>query len=390
VRGFAGNDPFDALNSRRFKALPFSQTRVARLAWTQLIKRSPVDLRSIANVPPEKNAKGLALFALAALARHRTAPDEATETQARELLDQLLEMKIKGWSGAAWGYNFDWQSRFFFAPRGTPTIVPTAFAARALIEGHDAFNDEKYLATARSVCDFVLHDLRRPVDSDSELCFSYAPQANTRIYNASMLAAEALASVGNKTSEPRFSNLAIRAANYVVRQQREDGSWPYGADQNQQWVDNFHTAFVLSSLVRIIRYSSDEIESSLKGTVNRGYEYWRKRFFLADGWPKYYDDALYPADAHAAAAAIVTLCDLESFGDDEIRSTALSLAEKIADWTIHNLRDPKGFFYYQKRRLQTVRTPFMRWSEAWMSYALARLIEAESHKDHCLTRNPVR
>ena len=35
----------------------------------------------------------------------------------------------------AWGYNFDWQSRNFFAPRGTPTIVPTAFAARALIEG---------------------------------------------------------------------------------------------------------------------------------------------------------------------------------------------------------------------------------------------------------------
>jgi rhamnogalacturonyl hydrolase YesR len=233
--------------------------------------------------------------------------------------------------------------------------------------------------------------LRRPVDSGSELCFGYAPQANTRIYNASLLAAEALASVGNKTSEPKFSNLAIRAANYVVRQQREDGSWLYGADQNQQWVDNFHTAFVLNSLVRIIRYSSDEIESSLKVSVNRGYEYWRQRFFLADGWPKYYDDALYPADAHAAAAAIVTLCDLESFGDDEIRSTALSLAEKIAAWTIHNLRDPKGFFYYQKRRLQTVRTPFMRWSEAWMSYALARLIEEESNKDHhSLTRNPER
>ena len=32
-------------------------------------------------------------------------------------------MRIDGYSGPCWGYNFDWQSRNFFAPRGTPPAV---------------------------------------------------------------------------------------------------------------------------------------------------------------------------------------------------------------------------------------------------------------------------
>ena len=54
---------------------------------------------------------------------------------------------------------------------------------------------------------------------------------------------------------------------------------------------------------------------------------------------------------------------------------ALPLAEKVATWAIRNLRDPQGFFYYQRRRFYTVRTPYMRWSQAWMLYALSRLLE---------------
>ena len=51
------------------------------------------------------------------------------------------------------------------------------------------------------------------------------------------------------------------------------------------------------------------------------------------------------------------------------------LARQIASWTIQNLRDKRGFFYYQRRRFYTVRKPYMRWTQAWMLYALARLIE---------------
>jgi|SRR6185436_15830517 len=368
---FAGYDPFDALNSRVFQSTPLRHSRLARLIWTQAFKRFPVNLRPLASVPREKNAKGLALFALAALANYRRVKTIETEIDARALLDELWLMRIKGHSGAAWGYNFAWQSRKFFAPQGTPMIVPTAFAARAFIEAYLAFADEQYLQMARSSCDFILNDLKRTVATADEVCFSYSPLDSTQIFNASLLAAETLASVGALSGEIEFCNLAQRAAHFVTRNQREDGSWGYGAQAGQEWTDSFHTAYVLLSLARIANSCPGDVDADVDMHValQRGYAFWRERFFLADGWPKYYDDSLYPADAHAAATAIVTLVELQDLDDG-----ALPLAKTIATWTIRNLRDARGFFYYQRRRFYTVHTPYMRWTQGWMLYALARLL----------------
>ena len=374
ARSYAGHDPFDALNSRLFQATPLRRSRLARLAWTQLLKRSPVNLRPLARVPAGVNPKGVALFALAALADFRRLRTQEAEEHARSLLDDLLKLRVEreAGAGAAWGYDFDWQGRAFYAPRGTPAIVPTAFAARALLEAARDFGDETYLRAARRACDFILNDLPRAAESDDELCWSYTPGDSTRVYNASLLAAETLAAVGALTGEDELRGLAVKGARYVVRRQREDGSWAYGADDYQSWADNFHTAFVLVSLARVMR-ACPAARAEFAPVLRRGYEFWRDEFFLSDGWPKYFRDRLYPADAHSAGAAIVAFLELR-----EIDPDAPALAERTALWAVKNLRDPGGFFYYQRRRLYTVRTPFMRWSQAWMLYALARLLEEQS------------
>src|SRR5712692_4817389 len=389
---FAGDDPYDALNSRLLQATPLKHSRIARLVWTQLFKRSPLNWRRLALVPAERNPKGTALFALSALADYRRLRTVEAETDARVLLDDLLAARLTLRSGAVcWGYNFDWQSRSFFAPRGTPTVVPTAFAARALVEAARAFGDKSYLQTARSACDFIMSDLNCTEGSDDEVCFSFSPLDRTRVFNASLLAGEVLASVGGLTGENELVDWGTRAARYVVRRQSEDGSWGYGADDYQSWSDNFHTAFVLSSLSRIIRaltvepqkeFTTEtqstqrlprEFVSEAESALRRGYEFWRERFFLANGWPKYFPDRLYPADAHSAGAAMVALTELQWLDPG-----ALEFAEEIACWAFENLRDPRGFFYYQRRRFYTVRTPYMRWSQAWMMYALSRLIECQN------------
>ena len=376
-QGFAGYDPYDALNSRWFQATPLQRSRFARLVWTQFHKRSPINFRPLVRIPRERNAKGVALFALAALAEYRRSQTKEAEVEARELLDDLMWMRLKGFKGAAWGYNFDWQSRSFFAPRGTPTVVPTAFAARALCEAAEVFAPEEYLPFARTICDFILNDLNRAEETESEVCFSYSPLDQTRVFNASLLAGETLARVGRLAGEPSLCDWAIRAARYVARRQRADGSWAYGGNDNQSWADSFHTAFVLGSLSRIIDavgsepgFAATGVLDELDSTLRRGYEFWRERFFLADGWPKYYPDRLYPADAHSAASAIVTLVELRG----RIPGTMI-LAEKIANWTLDNLRDSSGFFHYQRRRFYSVNIPYMRWSQAWLAYALARLLE---------------
>lgn len=366
---FAGHDPFDALNSRLFQATPFANSRNARLVWTQLVKRSPADLRVLARVPAERNAKGIALFALAQLATYRRVRTSEAELQTRNLLSILLTMKTEGFSGAAWGYNFDWQSRNFFASRGTPTVVPTAFAARAFVEAARELKDDQFLDVARSACEFILKDLPRTVATGAELCFSYAPDTDTRIFNASLLAAEVLAEVGKLTNNSDFCREAEHAARYVVNQQQPDGSWTYGADPNQSWIDNFHTAYILFSLKRIIAARLPG-GAEFQPALERGFRYWKRTFFLADGWPKYYHDDPYPVDAHAAASAVVTLLECR-----DLDESSVSLANQIASWTIMNLRDEQGFFYYQRRRFYTVRKPYMRWTQAWMLYALARLLE---------------
>lgn len=385
-RGHAGADPFDALNSRLFQLTPLKHSRLARLAWTQAFKRSPVNLRPFALVPAGKNAKGTALFALAALSRFRATGREECQREARALLDELLAARAET-GGAAWGYNFDWQGRAFYAPRGTPTVVPTAFAVRALIEatrdldtpGEEGTVSEgvwPYLTAATSACRFILDQLNRSGESDEEVCFSYTPLDRTRVFNASLLAGEALAAAGAVTGPKTWADYALRAARYVVRRQQADGSWAYGADSYQSWADNFHTAFVLTSLLRIQRdcasqLSTDEAtREEIESAIGRGYRFWREGFFLADGWPKYYHRSAHPADAHSAGAALVALAELREREPD-----AQELAHRVAAWTLRELRDPRGFFYYQKRRLRTVRTPYMRWSQAWMAYGLARLLE---------------
>jgi hypothetical protein len=397
---FAGYDPYDALNSRLFQATPLKHSRIARLAWTQIFKRSPLNFRPLALVPSGRNPKCIALFALAALADYRRLQTIEAENEARELLDDLMAMSLKGFRGAAWGYNFDWQGRAFFAPRDTPTVVPTAFAARALVEGLAILNNDDYLRFARTACDFILNDLNRSDEARDEVCFSYSPLDRTRVFNASLLAAEVLASVGKLSKEESLSTWSMRVARYVIRRQHEDGSWSYGAGDHQSWSDNFHTAFVLTSLSRLIDAlvtepaadrgpqagsplgvvdATESFRQELEYSLRRGYDFWQERFFLSNGWPKYYPDRLYPADAHSAAAAIVALVELRG----RIPGT-MDLAQKIAHWAVENLYDRHGFFYYQRRRFHTVRVPYMRWSEGWMAYALARLLEAEERKAHAV------
>jgi len=373
-QGFAGHDPFDGLNSILFQHSPLKYSETARLAWLQMVKRSPVDLRRVLSVPKGVNPKALALFALAELSRFRSTGNETHLRNASELVKRMLATKILGKTKddeptTAFGYNFDWQSRNFFAPFGMPAIVPTAFASRALIELFQENEDTKYLDEAKAICRFILNGLNRSVGGDDEICFSYTPVDRTIIFNASLLAGESLARVGAIEGNAECLETAAETVRFVVRRQRNDGAWAYGATDAQAWVDNFHTAYVLLSLHRISTLVPD-LGSEVSDSIKRGIEYWLQNFFLGDGTPKYYDKGVYPIDIHSAAAAIAALSELSS-----IDARMLTLAEKTARWTVSNMLDEKGYFYYQVRKDRNIKTPFMRWGQAWMAYALARLME---------------
>ncbi len=375
ARDFAGSDPFDGLNSRVFQATPLTKVVLARLFVLQTVKRSPIDLRPILSVPSGTNSKGVALFALAELARFRRTNNQKHKQNAESLLEKLDALKIQSSktknqkSKTAFGYNFDWQSRAFFAPRNTPTIVPTAFAARAFVEAFQAFNEREYLQTAIEICEFIVADLNHSFETADEVCFSYTPLDRSIIFNASLLAGETLASVGAVVGNREWLLLAEKSARFVLIHQNERGAWAYGSKLRHKWIDNFHTAFILASLWRMKPFLP-QLDQEIENAVRRGYEFWIDNLFLPDGAPKYYDKQTFPIDIHSAAAAIAAFCDLKA-----VDETVVAQAEKVAVWTIENMRADAGFFYYQKHRSYTVKIPFIRWGQAWMSFALARLLE---------------
>ena len=372
---FAGFDPFDGLNSRIFQATPLKYLAPARLAWLQMVKRSAKDLRPLLRVPKGENAKGIALFALAELSRFRADGEAEHRENAVALIERLRRHGISGKTAngsrtLSFGYNFDWQSRAFYAPKGTPTIVPTAFAARAFVEAFELFGEQTFLDEATAICEFILSGLNRPVETMDELCFSYSPLDKSVIFNASLLAGETLAAVGAITGNAEYLDHAKKTARFVVNKQNENGSWAYGSKLRHKWVDNFHTAYILLSLSRIDKFTG---ETENLSAIVSGFDYWLDNFFLANGTPKYFDGETYPIDIHSAAAAIAVLSEMKN-----LDARALPQSVKTAEWTAKNMLDEDGYFYYQVRRTSAVKTPFIRWGQAWMAFALARLIEASA------------
>ena len=59
---FKGYDPFDFLNSKIFQLTPFKYSKWFRLAWLQLGKHLPLNLRPLLLVQKKRNPKGIALI----------------------------------------------------------------------------------------------------------------------------------------------------------------------------------------------------------------------------------------------------------------------------------------------------------------------------------------
>ena len=366
---WAGYDPYDALNSRLYERLPILHFRVARLVLTQGLKRCPLNLRPLLLVPRTQNPKGLALFlsALLNLSKVGLLKEQALIRSLAERLQALRSPDSGYW---CWGYSFPWQTRTLLVPRGAPNLVCTTFAANALLDLYEECHEPRWLDMAISAADYVLDELYW-TEGSTVAGFSYpTPSSKSQVHNANFLGAALLCRVAMHSAQGRFLEPALKVARYSAGRQRPDGSWEYGEAPAQHWVDSFHTGYNLCSLRRI----ADCAETSeFEKRVMRGLEYYHQHFFTEDGTPKYFHDRTYPLDVHSAAQGIVSLTNLRDLQPDHFK-----LAAKVMVWTVKNLWDKRGCFCYQKRALGTVRIPYMRWSQAWMLLALSVFLEASS------------
>ncbi len=363
---WSGYDPYDGLNSRIFQILPI-KNKFTRLAFIQFLKRVSFNLRKPFLIEKGLNPKGLGLFAGGYLKLYECFGLKEYRSKAIHFLDLLEQLSLKGYSGYCWGYNFDWQSRAFFVSQGISNLVCTTFIANAFLDAYKLLKNEKYLRVAQSSCQFIINDLNITRENEA-ICFSYTPLDKTQIHNANFLAAALLARVYSPTREKNLLKFATDAVKFSLRYQNKDGSWYYGNLIWQKWIDNFHTGFNLVALKEYIDFSGSR---DFYNALEKGFKYYKENFFLEDGIPKYYHDKIYPIDIHSVAQSIVTFVKLKDLSEGNIRQ-----ALKIAQWGIENMQDEKGFFYFQKYRCFTNKIPYIRWAQAWMTYALSTLIQA--------------
>lgn len=366
---WAGYDPYDTLNSQLLRKLGLLNLTFTRLVFTQLLKRSPVNLKGLLLIPKEQNPKGIAVFlsALVRLSRIELCP----AGEAKELADRLLELRSKNQPRSCWGYNFDWQTRGCLIPRGTPNIICTTFAANALVDAYETFGDSAFLEAAVSAGHFLLEGLNITRCDDS-ICFSYTPLDHYQVHNASLLGACLLARLHNLQPNKDFDSHAAGAVRFSLARQCPDGSWPYGEGEKQKWIDSFHTGYNLVALERIRRFSE---LPGVASAIRNGYKFYLDNFFEPGGVAKYFNNKTYPVDAHSIAQAFVTLVELEDYDE---RSAGIAL--EVYGWTLKNMRSPRGWYYYQKHSWWTNRVSYMRWSQAWMLLGLAYLAQRQ-HAD---------
>ncbi|MFT6916062.1 MAG: hypothetical protein ACJAWL_002379 [Motiliproteus sp.] len=357
---YAGHDPFDGLNSALFEHSGLGRSEFARLAWLQLYKRSPVNFRPLTGTAKARNPKGVALVILGLLESYHTCRDNVLLAEAVRLADWLLENPSPKttWDHACWGYHFDWQARAFYVPKGKPNMITSCYVARALWALSEANGEPRYAEVARDASRFIFKHLY----NTEQQFFAYIPGETTFVHNANLWGAAMVARGGVELGDQAMLDAAKAACDLSLTHQATDGSWAYGTRSHHGFIDGFHTGYNLEALSMAQQYLEP---GCFQAAIDRGLAYYRAHFFEPDGLPKYYHDSPWPIDMHSTAQAVITLIKL---GNDDDQA----LVERVLNWSIAHMYDAKrGAFYYQKHRFFTNKIPYMRWTQAWMYYALA-------------------
>lgn len=361
---YRGYDTFDGLNAKYLRPFTFNN-KFLQTVLQQGVRRFPLNLRPLLGITKEHSTKGMGFLARGFLRLYQTTGDTAWKKKTDFALQWLIEHQSKGYSGACWGNHFDYISRSFYLPKGVPTVVWTSLIGHAFLDGYDVLRNDTYLQIAVSACEHILKDLDTFPDGDG-LCISYIPPLNKQVHNANTLGASLLARAYSHTRNEAYRSLAQKAIQYTAQHQRPDFSWYYGEASNLHWVDNFHTAYVLDCFKHYAEGTADQRYQTI---LRNGYNYWKKTFFLQDGTPRYYDHKTLPLDIQCSSQAIDTLVFFHDQDPD-----SLPLALKVAQWTIANMQDPSGYFYYRRYSPWIVnKTPTLHWGQATMLCALAGL-----------------
>ncbi|WP_057832654.1 hypothetical protein [Colwellia sp. TT2012] len=360
---YRGFNKHDGLNSPILNFF-LGWAKWPRLIAIQGVMRFPINLRPLLLIPKTYNPKGLSLFVRSYLNLYETTKDQAYLVEAEYLLKLLLDVKSDlNNNSTAWGYHYPWQDMGFFAHKKMPNAVVSAFVCESFLHAYKVTKNEKYLNVVEQCINFFMRDLSVLKDDENELCLSYMPVEMTmRVMDVSILIGCVIAKYCIYRPSDKLSKIAFRLINYVVNQQTDEGAWYYTDPSEDSHIrhDNYHTGFILDALWF---YMEESGNNQWMPQYRKGLDFYAKNLFNNDGAPKWMSDKELPYDIHGAAQGIITF--------SRHKNEYSELVDNIYHWTITNMYNQKGFFYYQKNQYFTKKFNLLRWCNGWMSLALS-------------------
>jgi hypothetical protein len=293
--------------------------------------------------------------------------------EARHFLIVLEESRCPKFERYCWGYPFDWVTRNGTISTGTPLITITPYVYEAFLQVYQIDGNPKWLGILRSIAEHAAVDIKDfETDSRASSC-SYSPYDAGGVINASAYRSFLLTSASILLKEDRYMEIARKNLKFVLQNQRSDGSWPYAVDGVRDFIDHFHTCFVLKALAKIELLTGS---AECGNAIERGLEYYTKNLFDKQGLPMPFSKAprltVYRHELYDYAESInlSILLKGRSLRLDKILDTVLE--DLLTRW-----RKPDGSFRSRKLLLGWDNVPMHRWAQAQMFRSLCFLLKQE-------------
>jgi hypothetical protein len=309
-------------------------------------------------------------FAFLARAAERPAHYE----RAVHFLEVLEHTRCCDWQRHAWGYPFDWETRNGTIAAATPLITTLPYVYEAFREVHALDKDERWRTVMRSAAEHALLDYRDIEVAPGVATCTYTPSSTDPggVINASAYRAAMLFTAGIDLADPQYAETAERNLRFVLGAQNADGSWYYSIDGQRDFVDHFHTCFVLKALAKIEALTGDR---QCTEAIERGVAYYVRHLFDERRLPKPFSRAprltVYRRELYDYAECVNVATLLRGRSARLDSTLAAVLGDLLARW-----RKPDGSFRARELFVGWDNVPMHRWAQSQLFRSLALLLRS--------------
>ena len=375
--GETSQDPYDFWNTRLgglAKARYHRGGLLGKVAALPFVALDTAVPRSRSLVRPRgRSAIADAHFAMGFFLLARVEERARHLARGRAFLDALWAERSPDYEDPAWGYTFDWTTRYDVWPAGLPMITTIPYAYEAFEAGYDAVAAPEYLGVLGGIARFAAEQIpvtRTAPDADAA---AYTPIDRRRVVNANAYRGYLLIAAGRRFEREEWELAGRRNINYVLVSQRPDGSWPYSTDGTDDFVDNFHTCFVLKNLAKVWLMSADE---DVRSAIVRGYGFYLARLLDRHGLPTPFAErprlTLHRRDLYDYAEGInlaLLVRSLVPEANDVLERLTLDLVEH---WQLAD-----GHFVTRELIVGRTKVPYHRWAQSQAFRSLASLVASD-------------